>query len=57
MTTLVSNVTVGASITKVTNDYIATMITKSIIHFPATMFTFYQSYKCSYVYQGYHCCG
>jgi len=52
--TLISNVTVDDSITKVTNYYIVAMITNSIIHFLVTMFTL-SNIANAPIFTSYHC--
>jgi hypothetical protein len=52
LTVLVGNVTVGDSITKVTNNYIAAMITN--IHFLVAMFTLNKVTNAP-IFTSYHC--
>jgi len=54
LTTLISNVTVDVSITKVTNYYIAPMITNSTIHFLVTTFTL-SNITNAPIFTSYHC--
>lgn len=54
LTTLVTNFTVGGSITKVTNYYLAAMITNSTINFLVNMFTL-SNVTNAPTFTSYHC--